>query len=86
MEPTVTTEMTVNLTKTAEALPTLVSPESLEILLGELRLKHWSRLLKADLSEMKPTEQQTILRCLNRWAETEKAERRGCLLYTSRCV
>ncbi len=50
------------------------------MLLGELRLKHWSRLLKSDLTEMKPLEQQIILRCLNRWAETEKAERRGQLI------
>ena len=52
------------------------------MLLGELRLKHWSRLLKSDLSEMKPMEQQIILRCLNRWAETEKAERKGLMIAT----
>ena len=50
------------------------------MLLGELRLKHWSKLLKSDLSEMKPTEQQIILRCLSRWAETEKAERKGQMI------
>jgi len=81
METAMTTELaTATPTKMNEATPTLVSPEHLEMLLGELRLKHWSRLLKSDLSEMKPMEQQIILRCLNRWAETEKAERRGQLI------
>jgi DNA replication protein DnaC len=79
-EPASTTEAATNPKKPIEAAPTLVSPEHLEILLGELRLKHWSRLLKSDLAEMKPLEQQTILRCLNRWAETEKAERKGQLI------
>jgi len=63
-----------------EAVGTDVTPEHLEVLLGELRLKHWSRLLKTDLLEMKPQESQVVLRCLNRWAETERAERRGQLV------
>jgi DNA replication protein DnaC len=80
MEQTIIAETTTIPTKTLEAIPTLVSAESLETLLGELRLKHWSKLLKSDLSEMKPAEQGIILRCLNRWAETEKAERRSQLI------
>jgi DNA replication protein DnaC len=61
------------------ALPA-ISTEHLEVVLGELRLKHWSKLLKSDLSEMVPAEQGIILRCLSRWAETEKAERRGQMI------
>lgn len=45
--------------------------------LRELRLKHWSELMVKDLAEMPTSEQGVILKALNRWSETEKAERRA---------
>ncbi len=58
------------------------SPENLEVVLDELKLKHWSKLLKADLTEMQPNEVAIVLRLLSRWAETEKAERRAQMIAT----
>jgi len=66
--------------RTMEGVHPSISPESLELVLGELRLNHWSKCLKSDLSEMVPSEQGIILRCLSRWAETEKAERRSQMI------
>jgi DNA replication protein DnaC len=66
--------------RSLEAVPGPVSPENLEVVLGELRLKHWSKLLKSDLSEMPPGEASVVLRLLSRWAETEKAERRAQMI------
>ena len=56
--------------------------ESVATLLGELRLKHWGGLIEKDLGEMNPDTRSTILSCLNRWAQTEKAERRATLIAT----
>ena len=90
MEQTITTTNTVlesepgaitaKLQRPLEVAAAPISLDHLELLLGELRLKHWSKLLKTDLSEMKPAEQGIILQCLSRWAETEKAERRGQMI------
>lgn len=56
------------------------SPESLEAVLDELRLKHWSKLLKSDLVEMPPSEVAIVLKLISRWAETEKAQRRAQMI------
>ena len=50
--------------------------------LKELRLKHWSDAMLADLSEMGPAEQGLILKSLSKWSQTEKAERRAQLIAT----
>lgn len=49
-------------------------------LLTELRLKNWAQLLKADIAAMEPAEQGLILRCLDKWANMEKAERKASLI------
>jgi DNA replication protein DnaC len=55
----------------------LTSSNQLLESLRELRLKHWSEVMLKDMVEMPPSEQGMILKCLNRWSETEKAERRA---------
>jgi len=80
--------MTTNtITSAQEALkagpamtPDQMSSEYLSNSLKELRLKHWSDAMLQDLSEMLPAEQGLILRCLNKWAETEKANRRAQMI------
>ena len=52
------------------------SNQLLEVL-RELRLKYWSEVMVRDLAEMPSAEQGIILKSLNRWSETEKAERRA---------
>ena len=63
------------------ALPMTIQdqPSSNQLLesLRELRLKYWSEIMVKDLAEMPSSEQGLILRSLNRWSETERAERRA---------
>ena len=54
--------------------------DNLTAALGELRLKHWGPLIKQDLDQMAPELRTTMLSCLNRWTETEKAERKAALI------
>ncbi len=46
----------------------------------ELRLKHWGEAMLQDIAEMNPAEQGLVLKCLNKWSQTEKAERRASLI------
>lgn len=50
--------------------------------LKELRLKHWSEVMLQDLALMTPPEKGLILKSLNRWSLTEKAERRAQMIAT----
>ncbi len=59
-----------------------MNSDQLSSTLKELRLKHWNDIMLQDLSEMLPTEQGLILKCLNRWSETEKANRRAQMIAT----
>lgn len=54
--------------------------ETIMTLLSDLRLKHWGGVMKKDLDEMSPDSRETILSCLSRWAETERAERKASLI------
>ena len=56
--------------------------EGLAQTLRELRLKHWTEVMMADVSEMTPPEKVMHLRYLAKWAQTEKAERRAHLIAT----
>ena len=58
------------------------SSDQLLASLKELRLKHWSEAMVQDLAEMTPTEQGLVLKCLNKWTETEKAQRRAQMIAT----
>lgn len=58
------------------------SSEKLILSLKELRLKHWSDVMFQDVAEMSPSEQGLVLRCLNKWSETEKANRRAQMIQT----
>jgi DNA replication protein DnaC len=50
--------------------------------LKELRLKHWGEAMLIDLAEMTPGEQGLVLKCLSKWSETEKANRREQMIAT----
>ena len=69
-----------------QSLPvTLLDQTSSEQLLGslkELRLKHWSEAMLQDLAEMTPSEQGLVLKCLGKWSETEKTQRRAQMIAT----
>jgi DNA replication protein DnaC len=54
--------------------------EQLTGLLTELRLKNWAQVVKTDIATMAPAEQGLVLRCLDRWANAEKAERKASLI------
>ena len=54
--------------------------ETLIVSLGDLRLKHCGQLIKQDLDQMEPQLRSTVLSCLSKWTETEKAERRASLI------
>jgi DNA replication protein DnaC len=56
------------------------SLDALTRALSELRLKHWGELIKQDVDQMDPETRGKILSCLNRWTETEKAQRRASLI------
>jgi DNA replication protein DnaC len=65
--------------------PTILDQTSSEQLLGslkELRLKHWSEVMLQDLAEMAPGEQGLLLKCMTKWSETEKANRRAQMIAT----
>jgi DNA replication protein DnaC len=76
-----TTETT---TEAARATPPTIldksSSEQLLDALKELRLKHWGEAMLQDLAAMNPSEQGLVLKCLNKWTQTEKAERRASLI------
>lgn len=50
--------------------------------LKELRLKHWSEVMLQDLAQMAPGEQGLLLKCMTKWSETEKANRRAQMIAT----
>jgi DNA replication protein DnaC len=50
--------------------------------LSQLRLKHWGGLIRQDLATMTPEIKENLLKCLSRWTETEKAERKAALIAT----
>lgn len=65
--------------------PTILDQTSSDQLLEslkELRLKHWSDVMLQDLAEMTPSEQGLVLKCLNKWTETERSSRRAQMIAT----
>jgi DNA replication protein DnaC len=76
------TSTTANEVGQPKALPIWDQASSDQLIgaLKELRLKHWSEVMVQDLALMPPTEQGLVLKCLNRWTETEKAERRAQMI------
>src|SRR3989338_2328534 len=49
-------------------------------ILSELRLKSWAESLKTDLTEMKPADQDLLLKYLLRWGQTERAEKKASMI------
>jgi DNA replication protein DnaC len=49
-------------------------------ILNELRLRKWSEALKADLAEIKPGEQDLILKHVLRWAQSERADKKASMI------
>lgn len=64
------------------ATPDQVSSNQLLESLKDLRLKHFSQAMVADIAEMTPAEQGLILKSLTKWSQTEKAERQAQLIAT----
>jgi DNA replication protein DnaC len=49
-------------------------------ILNELKLRTWSDSLKTDFEEIKPAEQDLILKHLLKWAQTERADKKATMI------